>query len=348
MSATDFRRIDPHDPDPDLLRQAAAIIRRGGLVAFPTETVYGLGANATDADAVARIYTAKNRPASDPVIVHIASIDMLAAVAIDIPDQAIRLARAFWAGALTLVLNRHPSIPRIVSAGGDTVAVRMPNHPVALGLIAAANVPIAAPSANSFSRPSATTAQHVLEDLGGRIDMILDGGATPIGLESTIIDLTGDPVVLRPGGVPLEALRSIVPDVQVRAKYLDTAQTADAPGQMIKHYSPRAELVLFDGQPDAVIARIRSEAQQRAANGQRVGILTRDQERAAFDALPAQVITLGSEPETIGAALFAAIRDLDRSGVDAILVRALDREGIGLAIHDRLVRAAEGRITHVE
>ena len=348
MSETDVRRIDPHDPDPNLLHEAAAIIRRGGLVAFPTETVYGLGANATDADAVTRIYQAKNRPASDPVIVHIAAIDMLAGVAVDIPDDAIRLARAFWAGALTLVLKRHPDIPPIVSAGTDTVAVRMPGHPVALGLIAAAGVPIAAPSANTFSRPSPTTAQHVLDDLAGRIDMILDGGATPIGLESTIIDMTGDPVILRPGGVPLEAVRAIVPGVGIRAKYLNVEQTADAPGQMIKHYSPRAQLILFDGQPDAVIARMQAEARLRVENGQTVGILTRNQERGAFDTLPARVIALGADPETIGAALFAAIRDLDRSGVDAILVRGFEREGIGLAIWDRLVRAAEGRVIHVE
>lgn len=341
-------KIDPFDPQPAILADAAAIIRAGGLVAFPTETVYGLGADATVHAAVERIFAAKHRPPSDPIIVHIAALDMLTDVAHDIPDLALELAREFWAGALTLVLKRHPNIPPNVSAGRDTVAVRMPSHPVALGLIAASNRPIAAPSANTFSRPSATSAAHVLEDLGGRIDAILDGGATPIGVESTVLDLTGDPVVLRPGGVTLEQLRLIIPDLQVRSRYLAVDETADAPGQLLRHYSPRADLRLFDGERDNVLERMGNEARAFAASGVRVGILVLDEERAAFAELEAHVVTLGSSLQTAAARLFAALRELDQHGVDVILARLIDGAGLGAAIRDRLIRAANGRIIRVD
>ncbi len=192
--------VDPALPDAAIMRQAADVLRAGGLVAFPTETVYGLGANATDAEAVSRIFSAKQRPASDPLIVHIASPEQLDQVTRFIPDLARTLAARFWPGALTLVLQRGAAVPSNVSAGRTTVAVRMPNHPIARALIQTADLPVAAPSANTFSRPSATSAQHVLDDLNGRVDIILDGGTTPIGVESTVLDLTVDPpVILRPG-----------------------------------------------------------------------------------------------------------------------------------------------------
>lgn len=341
--------VDPFQPQPAALADAAAIIRAGGLVAFPTETVYGLGADATNPDAIARIYAAKNRPASDPIIVHIGTLDQLTEVAVDIPDLALTLARTFWAGALTLVLRRHPNIPASVSAGRDTVAVRMPSHPVAQGLIAASDRPIAAPSANTFSRPSATTAAHVLQDLNGRIDLILDGGAAPIGLESTVLDLTdADPVVLRPGGVTLEQLRTLIPGLQARSKYLALDENAPAPGQLIKHYSPRAPVRLFDGERGAVIAHMVSEARERAAQGERVGILTTEGERIAFEGMPADLISLGNEIDGMGANLFAALRDFDQRGVTIILVRLFEGDGLGAAIRDRLVRAAEGRIIRVD
>ncbi len=340
--------IDPLEPEQTLLATAATIILAGGLVAFPTETVYGLGADATNPAAIERIFEAKDRPSSDPIIVHIATLDMLNNVAVEIPDLAFELARVFWAGALTLVLKRHPRIPANVSSGRDTVAVRMPNHPIAMGLIVAANRPIAAPSANTFSRPSATTATHVLEDLGGRIDMILDGGATPIGLESTVLDLTGAPVVLRPGGVTVEQLRAIIPDVQVRSRYLTADQTAESPGQLIKHYSPRAEMRLFDGERDKVIERISEETSERSARGERVGILTIETDRFQYGDLPANFITVGGNIESMGVHLFGALRTFDRRGVTVIMVRLFEGEGLGAAIRDRLIRAAEGRIIRVE
>lgn len=352
MPETQVFAVDPNRPDPAAITTAAETLRRGGLVAFPTETVYGLGANATDSAAVSRIFEAKGRPASDPLIVHIASSDVLESVARDIPPLAQALAAAFWPGPLTLVLPRHPNIPANVSAGMETVAVRMPRHPVALALLSAAGLPVAAPSANTFSRPSATTAAHVYEDLGGRIDIILDGGATPIGLESTVLDLTGEtPLVLRPGGITLEQLERYIPNIQVKPRFLTTDTAASSPGQSIRHYAPRAPMFLFTGSDRArILAQMRSNAETLRARGQRVGILAADEEQATFSDLDATIITLGSLENLaeIGANLFARIREIDAQGVEVILVRAFGREGLGIAIWDRLVRAAEGRIIEVD
>jgi L-threonylcarbamoyladenylate synthase len=350
VSVTETRVIpvDPSAPEADAIAAAAAIIRAGGLVAFPTETVYGLGADATRAEAAAKIFAAKGRPASDPLIVHLAAVDALSEVAAAVPPLAFALAARFWPGPLTLVLRRSARIPDLVSAGMDTVAVRMPAHPVARALIAAAGVPIAAPSANTFSRPSATSAAHVLADLGGRIDLILDGGPTPIGVESTIVDLLADPpAILRPGGIPLEALRALIPEIALRPRYLATDEgAASAPGQMIKHYSPRAPVRLYTGADlDRVLARMIDDASKAAFDGKRVGILLFAEDRAAFYAIPAAIAELGSESqlEEAASALFAALRDLDERGVDVIFARDPGRAGLGAAIWDRLLRAAEGR-----
>lgn len=334
----------------DAITAAADVLRAGGLVAFPTETVYGLGANATDAEAVDRIFSAKGRPASDPIIVHIAQAAQLDAIAIHVPDLAQTLAARFWPGPLTLVLRRGAAIPPNVSAGRDTVAVRMPSHPVARALIQAAGVPVAAPSANTFSRPSATTAAHVLEDLKGRVDIVLDGGPTPIGVESTVLDLTSDmPVVLRPGGVSLEMLRDVIPGITWQARYLNTDENAVSPGQMLKHYSPRAAVLLYDGERSAVLRRMVETAREQVEAGHRVGVLLTDDEIALFDSLPLERLSLGSPRhlQTISARLFAAFRELDQRGVDVILAHGFGHEGLGAAIWDRLVRAAEGRVIEV-
>ncbi|MFN8528218.1 MAG: L-threonylcarbamoyladenylate synthase [Anaerolineae bacterium] len=341
--------VNPIAPETDVIGQAAAILRAGGLVAFPTETVYGLGANATDAQAVERIFAAKQRPATDPIIVHIVRAPQLSEVAIDIPAVAHQLAAQFWPGPLTMVLHRSGVIPPNVSAGRDTVAVRMPSHPVAHALIEQAGVPIAAPSANTFSRPSATTAAHVLEDLDGRIDLILDGGAAHIGLESTVIDLTGNiPTILRPGGVTVEAIRGIVPNVEIKTRYLDveSGEAAASPGEMLKHYSPRAHLLLIEGTPDAANTAILAMIAHHLEGNRRVGVLAPDEEMTLFTNSGAAVIGMGSRDDLaqIGLGLFANIRQIDALGVDVILIRSLPREGLGAAIWDRLVRAAEGRI----
>jgi L-threonylcarbamoyladenylate synthase len=346
--------VDPEHPDPEALAEAARILRAGGLVAFPTETVYGLGANALDASALARIYAAKERPANDPIIAHIARTEQLDQLARDIPPAARRLADAFWPGALTLVLKRAPGIPDTIAAGRDTVAVRMPAHPLARALLQAVDLPIGAPSANTFTRPSATTAAHVLEDLDGRIDLVLDGGPTPIGVESTVLDLTGpSPVVLRPGGVTLEDLRAVLPETTLAPRYLTEDAGTDAPGQLLKHYSPRARVLLFTGSRAAIRERMQEEAQRLAAQGQAVGLLLAAEDAAAFkeaafaDGTAVEVLGAEGDHAAISQRLFEALRALDRRGVDTILVRDFGREGLGAALWDRLLRAAEGRVIDV-
>jgi len=346
--------VDPAKPSPDAVRDAADVIRAGGLVAFPTETVYGLGANALDAAAVARIFEAKGRPASDPLIVHIESMGQLAKVAIDLPGEVDALAAAFWPGPLTLALRRHPDVPANVSANRPTVAVRMPDHAVARALIEAAGVPIAAPSANLFSRPSPTTAQHVLEDLDGRIDLILDGGPTTIGVESTVIDLTETPPrLLRPGGVAWETLRQVLPALALDQRFLPADSAGEglaSPGMLAKHYSPRARLLLFAGPTRPTLARMRQMAGERVAAGESVGLLIYDEDASAFEGVAAQSFSLGPAADVEQAArrLFAGLRDLDRRGVDVILARVGEKPtGLGLAIRDRLLRAAEGRVIEV-
>lgn len=340
---TQLIKIDPAHPESHLIQIAAQKIFDGGLVAFPTETVYGLGANALDGDAVNRIFAAKGRPSSDPLIVHIHSLDQLTQVAIEIPDLAYRLAEKFWSGPLTLVLQRNESITPAVSAGLNTVAVRMPSHPVALALLRSANVPIAAPSANLFSRPSPTTAQHVLEDLNDRLDIILDGGRVHIGVESTVLDLTASPsTVLRPGGISLEALRQVIPNCELRNTYLNVEESASSPGMLVKHYSPRAKVLLFDGERESVLRSMVDEVRRH----HRAGVLMFDEDEEAFDGLGIVASRLGSESDLAQIAnnLFSAMRDLDQKNVDVILVRGVKRDGLGLAIWDRLLRAAEGRV----
>jgi L-threonylcarbamoyladenylate synthase len=347
--------VDPREPDTTALDEAVAVLRRGGLVAFPTETVYGLGAPALHADAVQRIFDAKARPSTDPVIVHVAHVDALAQVASDIPDHAHDLARRFWPGPLTLILRRQPGMPDVVSAGLPTVGVRVPAHPVAMALLRRAGVPVAAPSANQFSRPSPTTAAHVLADLDGRIDLVLDAGPTPIGVESTVLDLTTTPaLVRRPGGISIEALRAVLPDVGMTSVGLGVADAQPAPGQLARHYAPRAPLTLYLGDPHAVCARLAADARSLAASGNRVGVLAPEEDlmtmapRLAAVASSGRIITrpYGSRarPDEAARALFGAVRDLDAAGVDAILASAPEPRAIGVAIVDRLRRAADGRV----
>jgi len=346
-------QLDALYPESELIKQAAEKIRAGGLVAFPTETVYGLGANGFDGVAVDHIFTAKGRPTSDPIILHLHSRHQLELVATDIPPLALQLAQAFWPGPLTLVLKRQPRVPENVTAGLDTVAVRVPSHPVALALLKAADVPIAAPSANRFSRPSPTTAQHVLEDLAGCIDLVLDGGPTSIGVESTVLDLTqATPTILRPGGALVEPLRVMIPNLQVKQRFVaeDSSESMASPGMLMKHYSPNADLLLFTGPDDSqVIANMQQVAKNWVAEGKSVGIMTSEEDRTHFARLPVQLAELGprSDLDMIARNLFAGMRTLDFLGVDVILVKSFAQEGLGLAIWDRLIRAAEGNVITV-
>ena len=337
-------QLDAQAPHPAIIAQAADIIRAGGLVAFPTETVYGLGANAWDAEAVQRIFHAKGRPASDPLIVHIADMAQLRQVARDIPDAALDLCQRHFPGALTLVLRKSPRIPRNLSAGLDTVALRMPDHPVALAVIRAAGVPIAAPSANTFARPSPTNARHVLEDLDGKLDMILDAGPTRIGLESSIVSLVdAPPRLLRPGGISLEALRVSLPDLQYTPQFAAEGDAVPAPGTLLKHYSPRARLLLYCGADAAVYAAMHAEIARRG----KVGLLLCQRDAEPFADLHLPLANLGADSQQAAERLFAGLRALDKASVDVILARLPATRGLGLALRDRLLRAADGEIIQV-
>jgi L-threonylcarbamoyladenylate synthase len=341
-------RVDAANPDPETLEPAAELIRKGGLVAFPTETVYGLGANATDANAVQRIFEAKGRPTDNPLIVHVASRDAVLDIVTSLPPAAERLIERFWPGPLTLVLLKKPVIPDNVTCGLATVGVRMPDHPVALSLIRAAGVPLAAPSANLSGRPSPTTAEHVLEDLEGRIDLVLDGRETGVGLESTVIDLTVDPpVLLRPGGITLEQLCEELGPVQVVQSLAGTDDdnvTPRSPGVKYTHYAPNAKLILVDGPVLHMQDRIKGLVYEFQGEGQRVGVLCGAESRGVYQA--PVVLEYGSreDPARIATDLFAALRAFDRHKVDIILAEGVPSVGIGLAIMNRLTRAAGGRV----
>lgn len=328
------------------MAHAGGLLREGRLVAFPTETVYGLGAHALDGAAVRRLFDVKGRPSIDPVIVHLASADDAGLVVEEMPPLGRRLAETFWPGPLTLVLPRSPRVPDEVTAGLETVGVRVPAHPVARALIAASAVPVAAPSANLFSRPSPTRADHVLQDLDGRIDLLLDAGPTAIGMESTVLDLSGEvPVILRPGAVTLDMLRALDPRVVARAAAAGPGPLA-APGLLEKHYSPRAPLTLYDGEGCA--DRLLADARAAAGRGARVGVLAVDEEApSSLPSPPVWIGRLGSRHDVSGIAtrLYAALRELDSIPVDLILACAPARDdGLMVAIRDRLYRAAAGRI----
>jgi L-threonylcarbamoyladenylate synthase len=340
--------VSPHAPEPGPIAEAARLIRIGRLVAFPTETVYGLGANALDDSAIRRIFSAKGRPADDPLIVHIASLDQLEGLVLEVPQLAWDLGQRLWPGPLTLVLNRDPRVPASLSAGRGTVAVRQPDHPVAAALIRSAGVPVAAPSANLFSRPSPTRAEHVLHDLEGRVDLILDGGPTPLGVESTVVDLTvSPPVVLRPGGTPAEILLGMIPALGVSAYFARPGEALASPGMLLKHYAPQSPLLLFSGPREAVRSRMRETVQAMLAENRRPGLILAGGELAHFASLPAITFDLGLDLETAARRLFAGLRALDAQGVDAILAHDFPREGLGAAVWDRLYRAAEGRVIEV-
>lgn len=329
------------------IRQAARLVRSGEVVAFPTETVYGLGADATNSVAVARVFALKERPSFDPLIVHIAGVDMLPGVVRAVPESAGRLIEAFWPGPLTLVLFKSEGIPDIVTAGLPTVAVRMPGNEVALALIREAGVPIAAPSANRFGRPSPTCAEHVMEDLGGKIALILDGGTTRIGVESTVLDLTcSPPVILRPGGVSKEALEKVLGEVLALPQ--EGNVEIRSPGQMRKHYAPRARVLLFDGEcREKVMAAIKAKAEE-LRKGSRVGVMVPEEEACHLGS-DVVVMNPGSfaDLEGVASRLFEILRALDREGVDYILALAPPKRGIGLAIFDRLFKAAGSRVIEV-
>lgn len=327
------------------LSRAAEILRAGGTVALPTETVYGLGANALDANAVEKIFIAKQRPAWDPVIVHIADEEMLSVLVAEIPEAARALMKAFWPGPLTLLLPRSPVVPDIVTAGRPLVGVRMPAHPIAFELIRRAGVPIAAPSANAFGHTSPTTAAHVLEDLDGRIDAVLDAGPTPHGVESTVLDPDRTPMVIyRPGAVTLEQIRAIAGEVEVFRSGEPLAaspkKALPSPGVGLRHYAPRARLVLVGGAFERLGELILAAVRQM--RDQRIGVML--PEGIEHPPLPESIGIYRwgrwSAPEEMARNLYAGLRTLDAMQCTAIVCPMPPAEGIGAAIRDRLTKAA--------
>lgn len=350
---TELIQIDPVHPEQSIIDHAAAIIRAGEVVVFPTETVYGLGADALSTQAAERIFLAKGRPFNDPLIVHIASEDALRDLTVDLPRSIEILAEAFWPGPLTLIVPRGPRVPKIITAGLDTVAIRMPRHPVALALIRAAGTPVAAPSANRFKHVSPTTARHALADLDGRVPLILDAGPCEVGVESTVLDLCADvPAILRPGGVSLETLRAVLPEVRFVPRHkLDQEAGAEemeahrSPGQMFVHYAPSIPLILYEGSEEAMRNAMLAETRLRREMGECVGVLLADEDAPAFAESGAIIRSLGraAQPEQAATALFASLRELEQAGVQIILCRSFNTRGLGLAVHDRLLRAASER-----
>jgi L-threonylcarbamoyladenylate synthase len=350
MKKTIVLSVNPEAPDPNAIERAATVLRGGGLVAFPTETVYGLGANALDAGAVQGIFAAKERPTYDPLIVHLAEQDWLLDVVASVSPVVDALVARFWPGPLTLVLPKHDRIPSNVTAGGPTVAVRVPAHLTALALIRAAGVPVAAPSANRFGRVSPTQAEHVLDDLDGRIDLILDGGPTYVGVESTVLSMiTATPTILRPGGIGREALEAVLGRVDVLERVVLPEEVVPSPGTLAKHYAPRARLLFYRGPRDTTLQAMHQETTELIEQGTFVGLLLADEDAGAFSDVAAEMQSVGSVHDLAGVArqLFAALRTLDQVGVGVILVRDFGIDGLGLAIRDRLTRAAGGRVITV-
>ena len=341
---TEVLRVDPADPDQNLIARAAECLRAGGLVAFPTETVYGLGAHALNRQAIQRVFTAKERPANDPLIVHVAAFDDMVTLVVDVPLAARALAARFWPGPLTMVLRRSSQVPDEVTAGLETVAIRVPSHPVARALLERARIPVAAPSANLFSRPSPTRASHVFADLDGRIDIIVDGGPTDVGLESTVLDLSTDrPTILRPGAVDLHALQAVLPDVTTRHVATGGSIAMRSPGMLTKHYSPRTPVVLYEGDRETALRLLMRDARARADRGEAVAVLAYAEDLDELRSLPVRVVELGSEdePAAIATRLYAALRECDEPGADAILVRGITTaHPLSGAIQDRVRRAA--------
>lgn len=337
---TVIKKINGDDPlsETSVISEAAGIIKNGGLVAFPTETVYGLGADAFNPDAVKKIFEAKGRPQDNPLILHISEFEMISQIARDLPDAALALAKAFWPGPLTLILNKKASVPYETSCGLETIAVRFPEHKIARLLIEKSGTPIAAPSANKSGRPSPTRASHVEFDLNGKIDMIIDGGHCKHGIESTIADLTGDtPVILRPGSITPEMIQEIT-GMCIFSESHDT-ETPKAPGMKYTHYSPQAKVTIITGQPEAAAHTINKLIHENS--GLRIGVMATDETIELYDK-NALILCAGSrsDPETIGRNLFKLLRKFDYYGIEQVYAEGLIETGVAASIMNRLKKAA--------
>lgn len=335
--------IDEKNIDEEQLRQAGAVIKRGGLVAFPTETVYGLGGDALNRDSSRRIYEAKGRPSDNPLIVHICKWEDIYKITDSVPQEAEKIAEAFWPGPLTMILPKSDMVPSETTGGLNTVAVRMPSHPAAARLIEYAGGYVAAPSANLSGRPSPTQAKYVQEDMDGRIDMIVDGGAVGIGLESTIIDLTvTPPQILRPGYITQEMLSKVLGTVDADTTILraDSGQAPRAPGMKYRHYAPKGDLTIVTGAPQKVVQYINQRSRQDHENGEKVGVIGTDEALALYEADSVKSVGSRLDELGIGRHLYTILREFDDEEVTRIYSEAFDAQGYGQAIMNRLLKAA--------
>ena len=348
---TEVVRLDRDNIDHEAIKRAGDIIKKGGLVAFPTETVYGLGGDALNPESSKKIYAAKGRPSDNPLIVHIADMDHLSKIVDNIPEAAYKLADAFWPGPMTVIMNKSDDVPLATTGGLQTVAVRMPVDKIAMELIQESGGYIAAPSANRSGRPSPTSAEYCVEDLDGVVEMILDGGDVEIGLESSIIDLTEDvPMILRPGYITLEMFRDVLGRVEVDQTILSaqSKQAPKAPGMKYRHYAPKGDLTIVSGEEDSVVDYINSRAQDQMAKGEKVGIIATDSTCSRYHADVIKDAGNRTDEHTVAHTLFRILREFDDENVTIMYSESFESVGIGQAIMNRLLKAAGHKIVYLE
>lgn len=345
--------IEKENIDLLMIKEASAILREGGLVAFPTETVYGLGANALDIEAASKIYQAKGRPSDNPLIVHIAHKADVEKLVLEIPENAKLLMDHFWPGPLTIIFNKSKLVPYSVTGNLETVGIRMPDHSIALALINQAGIPIAAPSANTSTRPSPTKARHVLEDLDGRIDAIIDGGDVNIGIESTIVDVTSKiPIILRPGYITKDQIEQVIGLLDIDKATLNNSKSenfiAKAPGMKYKHYAPRGEMLIVEGEESKVVRKINELAKEKLQEGKKVGIIATEETIDLYE--QGIVISLGRRVDELDISrhLFNTLRELDTLNVEYIFSEGFTNEKVGQAIMNRLLKAAGNNRINIE
>lgn len=343
---TIIKKVDENCIDQKIMNEAGALLKDGALVAFPTETVYGLGANALDEKASAKIYAAKGRPSDNPLIIHIADMEKLDYITEEIPLAARKLAEKFWPGPLTMVLKKSAVVPLGTTGGLNTVAVRMPSHPIALEMIRAGGGYIAAPSANTSGRPSPTLASHVADDMDGIIPMILDGGAVGIGIESTIVDLTEEiPTILRPGFITKEMLEEVVGEVQIdKGLEADAKTPPKAPGMKYRHYAPKAELLIVEGAEDAVIEKINALVKEKEAQGIVAGVIGTEETVSKYQAGIVKSMGTRTDEISISSHLYGILREFDESEAEVIYSESFEEGAMGSAIMNRLLKAAGHKI----
>ncbi len=337
--------------DEEYVKKAGDCLKKGGLVAFPTETVYGLGADALNEKAAEKVYAAKERPSDNPLIVLIADLPSIEKIVQDFPEKARKLAKDFWPGPLTMILNKKEIVPKSITGGGETVAVRMPNHPLALKLIKAAGGYVTGPSANTSGRPSPTLARHVLEDMDGKIDMILDGGELGIGIESTIIDMSVEPPrILRPGCITQEILEQSIGEVMTNAEPMFQAEEKilKAPGMKYKHYAPKGEMKIVEGSKQCVITAINNFVVNELENNKKVGIIATDETYACYPKGLVKSVGSRSDDRTIARNLYAVLREFDEAGIESIYSESFENGPMGQAIMNRLLKAAAHNVIDAE